>query len=669
LYYKDTQLRELNRAWIWGLAVLRFLFILGIVFLLLGPSLNVKKTEKEAPVFIIAQDNSASVLLNADSSYYLNEYPEKLTVLKKELSQDFDLHYLQFGDSVQNKETLDFTDPVTNFSDLMFSLKAGYSGRHVAGMLLASDGLYNQGHHPLHQFRNLPYPVFTLALADTMQKKDALIQDVNYNRIAFLNNRFPVRIHYQSHKLDKKTLTIKLIKDDKTLIQKQVEINGDQVSDHIDIQVKAEETGLQTYKLAIEPVEDEITHKNNYQRISVNVIDNQQNIALIAASPHPDIGALNRSLKQNKNFSVDIFYLSDLPLNLEDTDLIICHQIPAKNNPASPIFKEAEQRHLPVLFVFGLQSDLHAFNQLAYNLNIDKKGESMDYARPVYEQGFKRFGLSSALLDMLDKLSPLYVPFADFNFTGEHDMLFSQSINGIKTGKPLISLAGMEQRKIAYILGTNIWKWRIEEFVQNGNHNSFDKLINNMIQYLVTKSTGQQFSVVTEQIIPENQSVVFDAELYNEAFELINEPDVMLHIQDSTGNEKEYKFKRSINAYRLSLGSMPVGKYSWRAEVGYEDNRYTKEGGFIVEAVSLEALKTRADHKLLGMISNNTGAEMFFPENMDEIPERIEAYDITKTRITTSQTHSVLLNLKWIFFLLLGLISVEWFFRKYHGGY
>jgi hypothetical protein len=190
-----------------------------------------------------------------------------------------------------------------------------------------------------------------------------------------------------------------------------------------------------------------------------------------------------------------------------------------------------------------------------------------------------------------------------------------------------------------------------------------------MIQYLVTKSTGQQFSVVTEQIIPENQSVVFDAELYNEAFELINEPDVMLHIQDSTGNEKEYKFKRSINAYRLSLGSMPVGKYSWRAEVGYEDNRYTKEGGFIVEAVSLEALKTRADHKLLGMISNNTGAEMFFPENMDEIPERIEAYDITKTRITTSQTHSVLLNLKWIFFLLLGLISVEWFFRKYHGGY
>lgn len=669
LYYKDTQLRELNRAWVRVLAVLRFLFIFGIIFLLLGPSLKIKKTEKEAPVFILAQDNSASVLLNADSAFYLNEYPEKLKSLKEKLGEDFDVHYLQFGDSVEDTDSLDFTDAVTNFSDLMFSLKAGYSGRHVAGMLLASDGLYNQGRHPLYQFSELPYPIFSLALADTMQKKDALIQDVNYNRIAFLNNRFPVRIHYQAHKLDGKTLTIKLKKDDQILVQKQVDIDGKNITEHIDIRVEAKEVGLQTYEVIIEPVEDEITYDNNSRRISVNVIDNQQSITLIAASPHPDIGAINRALKQNKNFSVDIKYISDLPVSLDDTDLIICHQVPANSNPASAVFKKAEKRRLPVLFIFGLQSDLHAFNQLAYNLNIDKKGESMDYARPVYEQDFKRFSLPSALLDILDKIPPLYVPFADFQFTGEHDVMFTQSINGIKSGKPLISLSGMEQRKMAYVNGSGLWKWRMTEYVQNGNHDGFDNMVNNLIQYLVTKSTGKQFSVETEQIIPENQSVVFNAELYNEAYELINEPDVNLYIKDSTGDENEYNFKRSLNAYRLSLGSMPVGEYSWRAEVNYDDNRFTEEGNFIVEPVSLESLKTRADHQLLKMISENTGAEMFYPTNIADIPQRIQAYDIDKTRIITRQSQSVLLNLKWIFFLLLGLISVEWFFRKYFGGY
>ncbi len=114
---------------------------------------------------------------------------------------------------------------------------------------------------------------------------------------------------------------------------------------------------------------------------------------------------------------------------------------------------------------------------------------------------------------------------------------------------------------------------------------------------------------------------------------------------------------------------MLVGEYSWHAKVNYENNTFTEEGNFIVEPVSLEALKTRADHRLLGMISKNTGAEMFFPGDMEEIPKEITAYEINKTRITTSQKHSVLLNLKWIFFLLLGLISVEWFFRKFWGGY
>ncbi|MDA3819006.1 MAG: hypothetical protein PF590_00820 [Candidatus Delongbacteria bacterium] len=669
LYYKDTQLRELNRTWVRVLAVLRFLFIFGIVFLLLGPSLNVKKTEKEEPVFIIAQDNSASVLLNADSALYLNEYPQKIKSINSKLSEDYDVHYLQFGDSVQDKENLDFSDAVTNFSDLMFTLQAGYTGRHVAGMLLASDGLYNQGHHPLHQFSDLPYPVFTLALADTTQKKDALINDVNYNSIAFLNNRFPVRVHYHAYKLEGETMKIQLLKDDKVLLQKQVDINTENITDHVDLQIKADETGLQTYNIIIEPVEGEITRKNNSRRISVNVIDNQQHIVVIAAAPHPDIAAIHRALKQNKNFSVDIQYLSEMSVNIDDADLIICHQVPAKNNPASSVFKTTETKHIPVLFVFGLQSDLRAFNQLGYNLSIKTKGESMDYAQALHNQDFKHFSLSSDFLDILETLPPLYVPFADFQFTGEYSTVFTQKINGINTAKPLISLSGMEQRKLAFVSGTGLWKWRMTTYVQNGNHDGFDKMVNNLIQYLVTQSTGKQFSVTTEQITSENQSVIFDAELYNEAYELINDPEVKLYIEDSTGKENEYKFNRSLHAYQLNLGSLPVGKYAWRAQVEYENNTFTDEGIFLVEPVSLEALKTRANHKILAMISKNTGAEMFYPGDIETIPQRLQAYDINKTRIITSQSHSVLLNLKWIFFLLLGLISVEWFFRKFFGGY
>jgi hypothetical protein len=37
--------------------------------------------------------------------------------------------------------------------------------------------------------------------------------------------------------------------------------------------------------------------------------------------------------------------------------------------------------------------------------------------------------------------------------------------------------------------------------------------------------------------------------------------------------------------------------------------------------------------------------------------------------IHSEEKYEALLNLKWIFFLLLALVSVEWFLRKYFGSY
>ena len=42
--------------------------------------------------------------------------------------------------------------------------------------------------------------------------------------------------------------------------------------------------------------------------------------------------------------------------------------------------------------------------------------------------------------------------------------------------------------------------------------------------------------------------------------------------------------------------------------------------------------------------------------------------DIKPTLFESFKTRSII-NLKWIFFLILGLLSVEWFARKFYGGY
>ena len=40
-----------------------------------------------------------------------------------------------------------------------------------------------------------------------------------------------------------------------------------------------------------------------------------------------------------------------------------------------------------------------------------------------------------------------------------------------------------------------------------------------------------------------------------------------------------------------------------------------------------------------------------------------------KSVIHTEEAYKALINLKWVFFVLLLLISIEWFSRRYWGSY
>jgi hypothetical protein len=89
-----------------------------------------------------------------------------------------------------------------------------------------------------------------------------------------------------------------------------------------------------------------------------------------------------------------------------------------------------------------------------------------------------------------------------------------------------------------------------------------------------------------------------------------------------------------------------------------------KKGLFLVKAVVAEKNNTVADHKLLFRISNRSGGKLFYPEQIEEL-ERVILENDTLKPITYSQISTALLiDLQWIFWLILFLLAVEWFFRK-----
>ena len=173
---------------------------------------------------------------------------------------------------------------------------------------------------------------------------------------------------------------------------------------------------------------------------------------------------------------------------------------------------------------------------------------------------------------------------------------------------------------------------------------------------------------VAKNIFDENEPVVLDAELYNESYQLVNDPDVSLTVTNADGRDFNYTFNRTANAYTLSAGVLPVGSYRFRANATHNGQNLKYNGQFSVQPIQLELYETTADHGMLRNLSREYGGGLFYQNQFTELGDAILQKDIKPVIFSSTRTRSVI-NLKWIFFLLMGMLTMEWFLRRYFGGY
>ncbi|SVD58956.1 uncharacterized protein METZ01_LOCUS411810, partial [marine metagenome] len=108
LYWKESRFDDANPAMRWFLMAIRFFLVSFLAFLLMAPLIRTLFREVEKPVIVIAQDNSESVLIGNDSSYYKNEYKEDMGRLIEGLGKKFDIKTYSFGDVLETEISYGF---------------------------------------------------------------------------------------------------------------------------------------------------------------------------------------------------------------------------------------------------------------------------------------------------------------------------------------------------------------------------------------------------------------------------------------------------------------------------------------------------------------------------------------------------------------------------------
>lgn len=668
LYYRDKRLADLGSSTRWLLAGLRFVSITVIAFFLLEPLIRYFQTDIEEPVVVVAVDNSSSLILGKDSGEVRTSIEGLVANLPNAFDEKYNVVVYRFGQDVEQDVPLDFTDPVTDISALFESLKDRYANRNLGAVVLASDGIYNRGSNPRYALGGLNVPVYTIALGDTTVKKDALISEVAANRLAFLGNTFPIEMRIRADKYKGVALECSIIQDGKVLDRKTFDVQSDQFEETVRFLIEANEPGLQRFTLRIGPLQDEVTLSNNVASVIVDVIDSRQKVLVLGQSPHPDVFALRRAIESSDNYEVEVAFQDNFKKPIDDFDIVVLHQIPALTSSQS-LLQEINASDKPMFSIVGSQTVIKKMPSLGLGVQLSGGSGAFNDARGVLNPSFSKFNINTDINAFIKQAPPLQVPFGNWNISNSAEVILNQRIGSIDTEDPLLLVNEVNGEKNAILLGEGLWRWRLYDYAVNESHNEFDLLITSMIQFLSVKEDKRFFRVNGPRDLMENQPILFKAELYNDSYEAINEPEAILSIIDEEGNTYPFTFTRTETAYRLNTGSLPVGTYSYDASTIRNGKKFTDQGSFSIRPFELEASNLLANHTLLYNISENSGGQLYYPNQLSELSEAINGSQSVQPVSYTTEILSSMLNLGWPLLIILLLLSIEWFVRKRTGHY
>lgn len=640
----------------WFLAGLRFLALLGIFILLINPLIKYTKTEIVKTNLPIVVDNSKSVkLLKADEKAMqsMAEFQNN-----KALSEKYNLQFFQFSSDVKSLDSLDFKGNFTQIDKIPNSLKQLYKNENYP-IVLISDGNQTLGDDYVYSFTENTQ-VYPVILGDTTSVFDLKVNQLNVNKYAFLKNQFPVEVYVQSNS-DKPINTTVLIQQNGTSIAKQsVSFSSDKKSEKLSFLLDATSVGVKKYTVLISSNQQEKNTKNNSKPFVVEVIDQRTEVAIISAINHPDIGTLKRSIEVNQQRKVTLVNPNKIN-DLSKFNELILYQ---PNTSFKSVFEQNKNLNLNTFIITGLATDFNFLNQyvtdFSFKMNAQKEYYLADFSSNfnVYSQDNIGF----------ENLPPLENAFGIITPKTTNSTLLDAKIRNTDAGFPLLSFTENNGRRNAYLFGEGIWKWRMETYLNKKSFDDFDSFTDKIIQYLATQSNKKSLIVSVESFYNSGEPIEITAQYFNKNYEFDSNAELTIKLTNKDKNTtKTYNFYNGNFEYKVNFDGLEAGNYTYT--LTEKSSNTSTSGSFEVLAFDIEEQFTNPDSDRLELLAKNTSGSVYYPnttKNLIDFLLKSDNYKPTAKEITQK---TPLIDWKWLLGVIVVLLGLEWFIRKYNGLY
>ncbi|MGB3591583.1 MAG: hypothetical protein WBA16_07845 [Nonlabens sp.] len=634
-------------------ALIRFLTVLVIFILLINPRFEHTTYTTEKPSLVIAVDNSQSMEFLETESNLRQDL--ELIFDNQALNEQFEVFKYAFGDQLEPYDSISNSRSYSNQAAALNSIEELYSKSNTAVVLL-TDGIQNKGRSYTYQQLSENLTVYPIIYGDTTRYDDVSISQLNVNKYSFLNNEFPVEVFVNYSGTSRIASEVTLYNSGRRISSKTINLSDQNRSERVEFMVKSSKLGLQKYTVQVAQLENERNTVNNTRNFLIEVIDQQTNVLLIASAPHPDLGALRKAVESNEQRKVSIKYYQDAGISYDQYDVVIFYGI---NSAFAKAYQLSTAANLNYWIITGSNPDLKYLNQVQTEFVIETNRQT-DEVQSIVNDLYSNFNLDE--IDFQD-YPPLQSPFGDVSGTGNTQVLLSKSINGIQTTKPLWFTYEESSRRAAVTLGNGLWRWRAQNYLNNRDFKEFDQLVGSQIQYLSNNKKRDRLTTNYERSYFQNQEISIQAAYLDKNYEFDSKAVLDINLKSAGGELLTRPMILSGNTYTVSLDGLPAGLYDFTVAV--KGSSLKERGSFEVLEFNLEQQISTANFKDFKSVTRD--GEVYFAGATEElINNLLESKRFLPIERATIEMSS-LIDFKYLLMLLLFLLGLEWFLRKYNG--
>lgn len=684
-YYKRT-IPEVSQTKKTILRILRFLSLAFLFLILFEPVIYTSYKEIIEPQPLVFIDNSASVNIEENKEDKISSF-----ISENAFSEDNIYYFDDMTYHSADKEH-NFKGQYTDISTVFEKVRDLETEKNISSIVLLTDGAFNKGINPEYAIDNINLPVLSVGLGKEKQYKDLIAKSILTNEIAYINNDIPLLVKYSSLGIEKDSLTIRLLIDNKEVDSVTIANIKDLEDSYVEFVYRDSIPGKKKVTFAIDSISGESNVENNTYSDYLELLDNKKRIGIFASSPNSDVSFLIQFLASTKQYNVESFIKKnstewyEKPTNskLKDIDVFVFVDFPSniiEENVINLISNELA-KDKSSLFLAGKhvsKSKIKPIEKyLPFTMVSDSRNEYFASVR------FNNDAISNSIfrtqsLDQeafLDDLPPLFRTEAFYKARPDASVFSTFEVNNTVIDEPtILSKSAGAARSWAFLTyGLYRWKMINAGLAMNedgeGQYSYYNSLFDNIFKWLSITDRKQRFVFESDKnIYQSNENIALTAQLYDDKYDPIDDYMVKARVK-AKDFDKEVILKNITNGrYVTEIAGLPKGDYSISAEaLTTDEESYAKNStSFTVETMQVENRHYGLRKSLLTNISNMTGGKYFHIDKSDSLQILLnKQFKGAEKQISITDEINIW-NSTYLLIIVILLLSVEWFLRKRFG--